>query len=313
MKKLLVSILAGSLILNIYFVIDKYDKTPVALRTTQEGSQYQFLSPRIFSENQNNLIVNFVTLRKYMQQFASQLNYKTGVYFEYLPSGTSIGINEKESFVPASLLKTPLAMGIYKHFENGTLKPSDLVQMDDKSRNQGFGKLWKLKTGTSLSVEQALDHLIRESDNTAQNLLLKKISTEEIDKVFDALDIPKIRDGKGEALVTAKNYSSILRCLYLACYLSQSNSNQLLQQLTQTEFNDKLPATIPSSIPVAHKIGEHTLPNNQEKSTFTDCGIVYLPKRPYLLCVMVEADESTATSIIASYSKIVFDYIQAYQ
>jgi beta-lactamase class A len=302
-----------SLTTNVYFILANQDSKKVGLPIATEGSQYSFLSPRIFSENQNNLIVNFVSLRKHMQQLSSQLSYKTSVYFEYLPTGASIGINEKNAFVPASLLKTPLAMGIYKHYESGELKPSDTIIMDDVSRDRGFGKLWKLKSGTIITVEQALNHLIRESDNTAQKLLLKKISTEEIDKVFDALDIPKVRDGDGEAVVTAKNYSSILRCLYLSCYLSKSNSNQLLQQLSQTEFNDKLPATIPSSIPVAHKIGEHPSMRNPEKSTFTDCGIIYVPKRPYILCVMVEADESTSTSTIASYSKIAFDYVQSYQ
>lgn len=300
--------------LNIYLIL-RPGQAPEASKMQLAGqTSYHLLSPRIFAENQNDLIINFIPLRERLHQLSAQLTSgKIGIYFEYLPTGTSIGLNEKESFVPASLLKTPLAMGVYRHIEQGTLEPHDTVTMKESLKDDGFGVLWKLQPGATLTIQQALDYLIRESDNTAQKLLLTKITIEEVDQVFDALDIPKIRDSNGAAVVTAKNYSSILRCLYLSCYLSKNSSNKLLEQLTQTRFTDKLTAPIPTNILVAHKIGEHIVPTDPTKNVYTDCGIIYYPKRPYILCVMIESNEETARQVIRQYSQIVYDYVSTYR
>jgi hypothetical protein len=63
------------------------------------------------------------------------------------------------------------------------------------------------------------------------------------------------------------------------------------------------------SIKVAHKFGERTL----EKGTqhFHDCGIVYYPRHPYLLCVMTQGRDIEAQSrAIASISTFVFQKME---
>ena len=67
----------------------------------------------------------------------------------------------------------------------------------------------------------------------------------------------------------------------------------------------KFPTFGDKNIPVAHKFGERELPNADQ---LHDCGIVYVPKHPYLLCVMTRGDSLTnLTTVIAGLSEVVYN------
>ena len=128
-------------------------------------------------------------------------------------------------------------------------------------------------------MEEAIRLSLVESDNTASSLLLS-VAPSSIDSVFDNLDIPKEKEGKYH-IISPKNYSSIFRSLYLSSYLSRQSSNEILNILTQTIFNDKIAALPTKDIKVAHKIGVLNSVNSNE-TIYTDCGIVYVPNgRPH--------------------------------
>jgi hypothetical protein len=55
---------------------------------------------------------------------------------------------------------------------------------------------------------------------------------------------------------------------------------------------------------VAHKNGE-------TKTSYADCGIVYRPGHPYILCVMVGASPDKAVPVIAKVSGLVYDEIDS--
>jgi hypothetical protein len=62
-------------------------------------------------------------------------------------------------------------------------------------------------------------------------------------------------------------------------------------------------------MPVAHKFGIRDIAGEQEKQ-FHDCGIVYYPKRPYLLCVMTRGNDiQQAIAFIREVSRRVYDQV----
>lgn len=78
--------------------------------------------------------------------------------------------------------------------------------------------------------------------------------------------------------------------------------------MTQTTDKSKLAAALPNNVAIAHKIGVNE--NNSQLKFYHDCGIIYLTKRPYALCVMTqENNEDTASNIIKTISKFVYDYM----
>ena len=123
MKRIVIPVLVMSIILNVALLSFTFTSSPNPVPSLHKN--YPYLSKRIFVENQNDVLISFTKLRSLLKSYVAAIPMKTGVYFEYLPSSTSIGINEKEQFIPASLIKIPIVMAIYKKIESGKLKKND--------------------------------------------------------------------------------------------------------------------------------------------------------------------------------------------
>jgi beta-lactamase class A len=258
--------------------------------STLQRMIYPMLSPRIFVQNKNDTIINFTDLRSQIQAFVgNQKDIHAGVYFEYLPSGVSVGVNSNDQFVSASLIKVPLIMGVEKMLQTGALRDDTQITLREQDLDPNFGTLWRRGAGATLTVKEALELAVKESDNTAALALDALMPRDPIREVYDALDIPVDWNGD-QPVVSAKNYSSVFRCLYLSCFLDYSRSQYILGLLTQTIFDDGFPAGVPAGIPVAHKIGMYDSPTTNKRVRL-DCGIVYVPKRPYILCILSETEK----------------------
>ena len=131
------------------------------------------------------------------------------------------------------------------------------------------------------------------SDNNAMQLAtihLLNFYPEELSGVFADLNL-NVPNEQAEDYMTAKEYASLFRVLYSATYLSREKSEAALALLGLTDFRDGLVAGVPSDIFVAHKFGERGVRGSDGEIThreFHDCGIVYYPGHPYLLCVMTK-------------------------
>ncbi len=71
-------------------------------------------------------------------------------------------------------------------------------------------------------------------------------------------------------------------------------------------------AGLPNNVAVSHKYGEYvtTGDNTINAVELHDCGIIYQPNNPYLLCIMTQGkDQSDLASIIASVSKVVYEEV----
>ncbi len=269
--------------------------------------QYPYLSKRIFANNPNDIVINFIPLRQAFKEYVEKQDGQVGAYFEYLPSGTSIGVNDKEEIKLVSLSKVPLVMSIFKKIEKGKMSLSDILTVKKEHLDERFGNLWKKGEGTKLSVEELIKLALVESDNTAYNVLFDQLTPQEVNGVYEGLDIQISKEGE-HMLVSPKSYSSILRSLYLSSFLSEENSNRILEILTKTAFNDKISAGVPENIKVAHKIGVfEKLAGSQ--NVFIDCGIIYVPNRPYILCAFVHGTNEQAQKYMSYISKMVYEYI----
>ncbi len=275
----------------------------------QEALQERFpyLSKRIFANNQNDVIINFIPLRQAMNEYIETQGGKVGAYFEYLPSGTSIGANDKKEVRLASLSKVPLAMSIFKKVELGKMSLDDTLVIKKEHLDDKFGTLWKKGEGSRLTILEFVEHALQESDNTAYNVLFDALTSKEVNEVYDGLDIPVIQEGN-QILASPKNYSSIFRSLYLSSFLTEESSNRILDILSHTAFRDKIPAGIPEEVKIAHKIGVFQEQDLHE-NTFIDCGIVYVPNRPYILCLFVQDTEEKVLEHMSIISKMVYGYI----
>ncbi len=267
--------------------------------------EYKLLNPARKLINQDDLIINIQPLRDEL----NKLEGKDGVsvYFEYLNTGANISINNDMKFWPASLLKVPVTMAVTKKIERGEWKWDNRLVLTANDKDEKFGNLYKEPIGSTFTIEDLVKLDLTESDNTANFILTRNLEVKDIEDVYTHIGLKDFISNTGE--IGTKRYSAIFRALYNSTYLSEENSQKLLGYLSETEFGQYIKSGMLNDILFSHKIGIDT-----DKGIYLDSGIVYLPKRPYILTVMVKGySQERAEEVMKKISKQALDYISEYR
>ncbi len=300
-----VCVFVVSLAINAYF-FNSYVRT-LDLVTGQRNyeaalKKYPRLAPRTLQDKHGDFLLNFLALRSKLHQITDPLGDDMELYFEYLPTGTSIGINSGNNFFAASLFKLPVVMAYFKHKERVTAGSDYKVKLTKDMLDNRFGDLWQKGEGYELDLDEAARLALEKSDNTAAKALGTIITQEDFDDVYLGVDVDLQIASEG-AVMTTKKYSSILKALYYSAVLTRDDSQTILDYLSHSEFNDKLVAGIPKNVTVAHKIGVI------DEQSYMDCGIVYVPYRPYMLCMVSKGSEGEARERMSLISKTIYEYV----
>ncbi len=93
--------------------------------------------------------------------------------------------------------------------------------------------------------------------------------------------------------------------------MSLDNSEKALGLLSSAKFEEGLSAGVPSEVKVAHKFGEREESETNEIQ-FHDCGIIYFPNNPYLLCIMTKGNNLTnLETVLSTISKMVYEEVDS--
>jgi len=286
------------------FLINKIKTSKEDRITLENQKKYPLLAKRIFLENPNDALISFTPLREKVHDYIDPLGKDFAFYFEYLPTGVSIGINEKLEFTPLSLIKIPLAITYYYSSSRKGISINQTMTLKEEDIDSGFGSLWQKGVGYQIDLEEAARLVLVESDNTASLVLAHNLPLEIYKEVYSGLDIPIPNDTKLLRLST-KQYASILKALYFSSILDWVDSNKVLNYLAESKLDNGLRSGVASNIKVAHKVGILA------EELYQDCGIVYPPRRPYLLCMFSKSSERAAYERIGDVSKMVFDFVSS--
>lgn len=242
---------------------------------------------------------------------------RVSIFFRDLHDGPTLGVNEHDKYIPASLLKVPIMITYFK------LAEDDPDILDKKLRFQGEPEFNLIQTidiehaldpRESYSVDELIFRMVAYSDNRALELLagyLQAISPEEdlIEETYHELGIIDPGSSITDEAITVKGYASIFRMLYNAFYLSKELSDKALEYLSQSDYGEGLRAGVPAGVPVANKFGERFM---EDKKQLHDCGVVFYPENPYLLCVMTQGQDFQAlVEIIKLMSKMTYEEIDS--
>lgn len=261
----------------------------------EEG--YTFINPLLECEYENSQgntsLKNIKTAtQKILDKYPDD---SISLYYRDLSNGPWYGIRENENFAPQSLLKLPVAISYIKISElNSSILQNKIAYSEPIESN--LNPEDDLILGESYEVEFLIKRILKLSDNIAFNLLASHISQEQLLKTHDDLGIVFPSNETPTDFVSVRSYSSLFRVLYNSSYLYRQNSEYLLKILSETEFKDGLVAGIPKEIVVSHKFG--ILNKENEIKQLHDCGIVYAPDKPYILCVMTKGKNLDELKII---------------
>lgn len=242
------------------------------------------------------------------------------VFFRDLEAGPTFGINEWAGFIPASLLKLPQALALYELqedrgniLEQKVTVPSDLPAI----LTQHFPSGKTIEDGKVYSVRELVSYTLSGSDNRSYFLLNDHIShlangTDIVQKTMLNLGIIDFDEGIDIKVreVTVRGYASLFRQLYNVSFISAEHSEELLAIMSENSFTAGLRQGVPQNVEISHKFGERYLENNEKQ--LHDCGIVYYPDNPYLLCVMTRGKNFDELSqVIGTISKSVYEEVDS--
>jgi beta-lactamase class A len=217
------------------------------------------------------------------------------IYLRDLNSTEVLGINEGEGFSPASLLKVPILIMALRAAErdSGLLDRSVTFNVERPAAvTQNIVPEHRLQTGQKYALWALIEQMVVESDNLAMEAVGAQFSPMDYIRTFADLGVPAPM-GTDDPLMTVEQYASFFRILYNAAYLGPEMSEKALTLLSRVRFVKGLVAGVPPTVAVAHKFGERRFAptTGPAVNQLHDCGVVYFPGRPYLLCLMTRGND----------------------
>lgn len=296
----------------VYFYFNNYYKNNYFVQEVRETWNYKFINP-ILECNTNFKFYNTNNIEKKISDFINTNKNKFNTisyYFRALNNGSTFWSNEDVQFVPASLLKIPIAMAYFKVNEENKLDLMNTKILVDKLnfkvQERDFGKD-NINIWNTYSLYDFIEKMLTHSDNTAATILFYNLWNDFFKKIYLELWLDFLDLESNNIKISVKKYSTFFRILYNSSYLNRTNSELMLKMLSESDFNIWLKALLPKDIVVANKYWERYDEGIWEKQLH-DCGIIYYPNNPYILCVMTKWNNfDDLTYMIKNISKIVFD------
>ncbi len=234
-------------------------------------------------------------------------------------------INGLTRFHAASTMKVPVLIELARRIDAGELSWTGVIPVRNQFHSLVDGSPFVLnladdsdstlyqEVGHDQSVEHVARLMIGRSSNLATNLLMERLEATRVNATAHALGADSIQvlrgveDGKAYAqglnnTTTARDLALLLDAIARGRAASRAQSIRMVDFLLGQEFNEGIPAGVPSGVRVAHKTGEITAISH-------DAAIVYPPGRgPYVLVVLTKgyADPHQAYRLMADLSRLVY-------
>ncbi|MFH1427346.1 MAG: serine hydrolase, partial [Patescibacteria group bacterium] len=307
---------------NEYQDDQEYEKSEESIYETRFGG-YQYINPllecEIASERENSELID---IKKQIEDYINEkIQTKKisniSVYYRNLNNGPWFGINEDSFFNPASLLKVPILIFYYKLAET---QPDILLvkviyqgEYEDKENLENDNN--SLIMGNQYTIEELINKMIVYSDNKSAYMLVKflleNVDQELQNKILNEIEKILPSSFLDNHDITAKTYSSLFRILYNASYLNKEMSEKALELLAEVYYDKGLVAKIPREIKVSNKYGFMITNGAKSNVQLHDCGIIYYPESPYILCIMTKGleDRDQLESIIQDISEMVYQEV----
>jgi len=245
-----------------------------------------------------------------------------GVAIEDLTSGQTFLLHQDEIFPQASTIKITVLAELYhqaQQSESGatgkarltdmyTVQTQDLVQDSDI-----MGGL--TPSVTRLTNRDLATMMVAVSDNSAANVLIDRVGMKNVNALLDSLGLTHTRlqrkmmdlkaAGEGrENLSTPREMMILLEDIYRGKVLNE-NSTRDFWKMLGTHKQSTIARDLPDGVQIADKPGELEGVRN-------DCGVVFAPKRPYIICVMTsylrnEREGEQAISRVSAAAYSMFD------
>ena len=298
----------------------------------ESSATYQFIDPLLACDvGSEEAFPEFAPLKQTLTNLVAQEvvagdAQHISLYLRSMISARWFEINGTETYAPASLFKIFVMMAYYKEADEtdnpGLLQQEIPFQGSATYGNDAVGgTIVHLVNGKSYTVDQIINQMIMYSDNDAFNTLLNHFDLDTLSRletIFQDLNIPLPLTQSDASInfMSVDNYAMVFRVLFGATYLSERYSEKALGLLAQATYTDGIVAGVPSGLTVAHKYGVLVVPQTATTTAsdqLHDCGVVYYPNHPYLLCIMTSGNNLAGQqTTLKDISAAAYRWLDAY-
>ena len=250
--------------------------------------------------------VAVVNLRAELERVAQQYPASYGVVVSDPSSGETVEINPDQQFLAASLTKLPTLLTLYRAAARGEVDLDAQITMGASDvQAYGTGVLYLEPVGTTMTLRECAELMIKESDNTAWVMLHRYMGRSIIEAELYEMGARSTEYWIPNT-TTPHDVHVMLQKVADPSYTSPELSAEMLDFMTDTSFEDRLPQPLPEDARVAHKIGSYG-------DTFSDAGLVFPEGSQdtrdayYIVVITGDTDEWTARSAIQDMSLTTYE------
>jgi beta-lactamase class A len=212
-----------------------------------------------------------------MKEFGAE---SVGIYFEDF-NGKVFTYNADEIFHAASTMKVPVMMEVFRQLEQGKLKLDQQVLVKNEFKSIIDGSSYQLSkdddsdaevythVGQSLPLNELMQHMINQSSNLANNLIIGIVTPEKVRElmheigaddmhVLRGVEDQKAYDAGKNNTTSARALATCFKAIMNPKYFQESSRKQMLAILLSQHDRDAVPAGVLSVDPklkIANKDG----------------------------------------------------------
>ena len=225
---------------------------------------------------------------------------KVWIYAKNLDTGKDYGLRSDEQVRTASTIKLPIMTEVFRQIAQGKINWTDEFTLTKSNKQSGSGTLGEFSDGAKVDLKSATNLMIVVSDNTATNLILDKVSSNNVNAFMESLGLKQTKslrkiggggDSKaydeplnklfGIGVSSPRDMAKLLEMLERGEVVSKEASAEMIAILKRQQYTDGLARNTLDTVPSATKSGALD-------RLRSDVGIIYTRRGRIVMAITVD-------------------------
>jgi beta-lactamase class A len=265
----------------------------------------------IFSIVATSLVAQIDSILNYLNNLPTAL--QVSIQAE-TANGQTLYVQNADQRVPAaSIIKVPILIELMRQVEAKQLRLKKQYTLQQEDIVGGAGTIQHQAVGTTFTLQELAIEMIKESDNTATNILIRTIGMTKVNDLLhrqrltqttlqrEMMDFQAIAKGR-QNYTSAEDMNTLLKRLLNQELLSKKYTKKALNILRECADDTTIPRYLPAALDIAHKTGTLDYVRG-------DAGIIFLSDTELILSIFVEnfSTFEEAEEVIGRVAKLLYE------